>query len=54
MMTSFEVNHCHVLQNVTHQLCNTEKIKNYEAKTSKIFSAYCLGNTQKSLKKVDS
>lgn len=33
-MTSFEVNHYHVLQNATCQLHNTEKIKNYEAKTS--------------------
>lgn len=34
MMTSFEVNHYHVPHNVTCQLRNTEKIKNYEAKTS--------------------
>lgn len=34
MMTAFEVNHYCILQNATCQLCNTGKIKNYEAKDS--------------------
>lgn len=53
MTTAFEVNHYCILQNATCQLCDTEKIKTYETKASQICSAYCLGNTQKSLKKGD-